>query len=266
MAAADLSGVDRKIEWAKRHLADLKKSIDDTLKAHPCRFVGQMNPKTGEYVLGVQGLPAMDPAWSLSVGDIVHNLRSALDHLAWQLVILDGGTPDENTQFPIRDSPFNKRGQWVRPQLRPEVKSPHILDALEEVQPYFGPYGEPAVYAESQLWRVHRLDIIDKHRLLLVVRAALNVGHMWWGSWGDDPPPSVWLNTSPLQDGDDVARFDFRGHEPPPEFDPHPGISITLNEAAVLDLAYMPVTGVLESFAWWIEWYVVGMRFRHLFP
>jgi hypothetical protein len=34
-------------------------------------------------------------------GDCVQNLRSALDHLAWQVTLLDGGTPGDSTQFPI---------------------------------------------------------------------------------------------------------------------------------------------------------------------
>ena len=181
-------------------------------------------------------------------------------------MILDSKTPDDRTQFPIHASPFNKKGEWIRPQLRPSIRDPQILDALEEVQPYLDGQGAPMVYAESPLWRIHRLDIIDKHRLLLVVRAALNVGQMWWGWWGGDAPPAVWLNTSPLEEGDVIARFDVDGQKPPVGFDPHPGISITLNEGEVLDLALHPVTRVLETFAWWVEWHIVGMRFRHLFP
>lgn len=266
MGTTDLSGVDRKIDWAKRHLADLKASIGETLYTHPYRFDSHMDAETGDYVITVHDLPDMPPDWSLRVGDVVHNLRSALDHLAWQLVILDGGCPDEKTQFPIHESPFNKKGEWIRPQLRPAVTRVQILDALEDVQPYFGPQGEPVVYATNHLWRIHRLDIIDKHRLLLVVRATLNVGGMWWGWWGDDPPPNIRLNTCPLEEGDPVAWFDVRGKEPPSEFDPHPDISVVLYEGEVLDLAYVSITNLLETFAWWVEWHILGMRFRPLFP
>jgi hypothetical protein len=90
--AADLGGVDAKIEWTKAHLAALTEAIEGVLAVHAYRFVGAMNGDTGEYILSVHGLPPMDPQWSLLVGDVVHNLRSALDHLAWQLVILDGRT------------------------------------------------------------------------------------------------------------------------------------------------------------------------------
>ena len=35
------------------------------------------------------------------VGDIVHNLRSALDHLACQFVMSNGGSPSTKTAFPV---------------------------------------------------------------------------------------------------------------------------------------------------------------------
>lgn len=43
--------------------------------------------------------------WSLLVGDIVHNARSALDHLAWRLVESCGALPSQSTAFPITDAP-----------------------------------------------------------------------------------------------------------------------------------------------------------------
>ena len=42
-----------------------------------------------------------DVEWSLILGDLLHNLRSALDHLAWQLVVDGGGTPSQDTNFPV---------------------------------------------------------------------------------------------------------------------------------------------------------------------
>jgi hypothetical protein len=37
------------------------------------------------------------------LGDMVHNLRSALDHLVWQAVLRNGGRPNRSHQFPICD-------------------------------------------------------------------------------------------------------------------------------------------------------------------
>lgn len=85
----------------------------------------------------------MDPQWRLQIGEILFNLRSCLDHLAWQLVILDGGKPGEYTQFPIRETPFSKAGNLTATQIVPDIKCAQILEALEEVQPYYGPGRTP---------------------------------------------------------------------------------------------------------------------------
>jgi hypothetical protein len=44
--------------------------------------------------------------WSIIIGEMVHNLRSALDHLVWQLVILETSEQPvgDRTQFPIFES------------------------------------------------------------------------------------------------------------------------------------------------------------------
>lgn len=42
--------------------------------------------------------------WAAIVGETVHNLRSALDHLIWECVRLSGGEPGDHTAFPLRRS------------------------------------------------------------------------------------------------------------------------------------------------------------------
>jgi len=47
-----------------------------------------------------------------AAGDIVHNLRSALDHLAFQLVLAGGHTPTTETAFPVGKSPREEIRRW----------------------------------------------------------------------------------------------------------------------------------------------------------
>jgi hypothetical protein len=39
------------------------------------------------------------------VGDFLHNLRCTLDHLVWQLVLLNGAEPSYRNYFPIVNTP-----------------------------------------------------------------------------------------------------------------------------------------------------------------
>ena len=56
--------------------------------------------------------------WAVILGDAVHNLRSALDHLIWQLVLLDTGKDGSNEhQFPVASSGErrileHRQGRW----------------------------------------------------------------------------------------------------------------------------------------------------------
>ena len=61
----------------------------------------EFNPKTGKDVYRVRtdNPPTFDD-WSVSVGEIAHNLRSALDGLVYQLALLKTDTPTRS-QFPI---------------------------------------------------------------------------------------------------------------------------------------------------------------------
>jgi hypothetical protein len=265
--AADLTGVDLKLKRAKAHLADLKQAIGKRLDPNLYRFELQRDPQSGKHVLSAHDVPAVDPEWSLEIGEILFNLRSALDHLAWQLVLLDGREePGEHTQFPIRETPFSKKGTLTPTRLVPEITDPQILRALEEVQPYYGPDLAPAEYTSSPLWQVHKLNIIDKHRLLLVILVTLDVGQMWWGEKASGGPPDFGFFTDPVTESAPVAWFDFHGEEPPPDFDPHPALHVRLSEPEVpWGISTVDVVGYLNMLCQWIDEWTIGRFFRPLF-
>jgi hypothetical protein len=267
--ATDPSGVMLKIERADAHLADLKDAIESAHNVSGERFTSEIDPESGQQVYRAHGIPAIDPKWSLIIGELLYNLRSALDHLAWQLVLLDGKTPGKKTQFPIFSKQrVNEDGEPVPAQLRPPVRNPKILAALDECQPYRGADGATVPYRNSPLWQLHRLNIIDKHRLLLVVVCVLNIDNMYWGGDPDMPAPKLKVWTGGVEENTPVAWFDWGVHEPPVEFDPHPSLAVSLNEAAILGsrLTPIPLVDVLGAMCHWVRWDIVELGFRELFP
>jgi hypothetical protein len=109
----------------------------------------------------------------LAVGDAIHNLRSALDHLAYQLVDIgtEGKGPFEDVYFPISRNAAIYEKAKVR-KVAGMVKE--AIGAIDAVKPYGG--------GNDLLWDLHRFDILDKHRLLILVGSAfqsVNLGaHM----------------------------------------------------------------------------------------
>jgi len=106
MPTADerLAGVRAKIERAKQHVLNVDGAARAFLDSNPCEGGTKRDPDTRRvlhYLVRVK--PAPVPL-RLIVGDALHNLRSALDHLAWQLVEAGGGTPTRYTAYPIMET------------------------------------------------------------------------------------------------------------------------------------------------------------------
>ena len=162
MSEATLDGPKLKLDRAKKHLDDLEAAINGFFETNPYAVRVKDNPETGKrehIVVKADDLPA-----SLSVlsGDAVHNLRSALDHIIWQLVIANGGEPEDlRTAFPVWRSEADFEAG--RPGDAKGI-SEAALDVLYGLKPYKG--------GNDALWLLHKLDIVDKHRLLLSVASA----------------------------------------------------------------------------------------------
>jgi len=107
---ATLDGVWAKLARAEEHLITLADEIKAFIARDPQPFglsVPQFDSVTGWYI--VYAIVDEEPPERLGVilGDVLHNTRSALDHLVWQLVILNGGTPKGGAggnAFPIARS------------------------------------------------------------------------------------------------------------------------------------------------------------------
>jgi hypothetical protein len=266
--AGDLTGVELKLGRAETHLAHLDRLLKDALHPDLYAFDIEYDAESGEHRYCVEHLPPIASDWRLIVGEILFNLRSALDHLACQLVVLDGKKIGKHTQFPIHEAPLYEKGKLVAVNLDPPVSNPKILKALYECQPYVGPSGEPMKAARHPLWQLRVLNNIDKHRLLLGVVHALDAFNpMYLENLGGLPRPGMRLNPEPLIDGSPVAGFDFGGAEPPADFDPHIALSVVIDEPDDLPFVRrVPVVRLLRTHCGWINHAVLNLHFRRLFP
>lgn len=252
-----LDGVYAKLDRARIHARDLHQKITTTLG--PDRYT--ISRAKGEpptvVVFRAESLPAIDATLSLLLGDFLTNARAALDHLAWQLVLLDGGTPNKRTSFPILD----KHPSDTNPHPILGVKDPAIAKALESVQPY-----QMKKPDESPLFSLNELVNIDKHRLLLVMAHGLRIGGSWWGHSEGGPIPEVRMNLGPLKQGDPLAWFDFGTETAPLQFDPHLSLELRLNDGPeTLPLRSVDVSNVVASIYSTVEHTVISNAFATLF-
>lgn len=169
---------ERKLYRALGQLRSLESDMDGWIKAHPLALAQKLNANEGQYVVRV-GLIADPPTdFGLMLGDCIHNLRSALDHLVFELVRvnLKGTVPDKvahDCGFPV----YGKKPPSPD-ELKDRIGSidPRAQAVIKELQPYLR--GKD-LYAHEPLWMLHQLDISDKHHaipLTVVSARQLNYG------------------------------------------------------------------------------------------
>ena len=152
-----IEGVQHKPARADEHFAAFETEAASFFKSSPYAVDRHDDPSAGDVWTVTR---AQNPPLRLAamLGDGFHNLRAALDHLAWGLVEAGGGKPSWRTQFPILGSRkhFNAK---VKQSL--EGASSAVVGAVRALEPWKG--------GNHALHRLHYLDIADKHRLLLTV-------------------------------------------------------------------------------------------------
>ena len=118
------------------------------------------------------------------IGDIAHNLRSALDHSTWQLVLANGGKPkpgSRGTRFPIL---------FERPEKPLGIEggvSESALTVIEDAQPY---NAQPVDRYRHPIAVLQHVSNTDKHR-------EPAIGHRVFDNWvvwsGTDDTTKRWV-------------------------------------------------------------------------
>jgi len=173
MTAADFTGAWAKFERAEEHLGVLEARIRAYLESEPIVLDSKPNSNGSSEDFYFRFVEPIPESLGLILGDCVHNLRSALDHIAMSLAISNGVKPyDSSVSFPICDSPENFFGKdrigsfgshAPRGSGRAKVRK-LSFDAqtfIEEMQPY---------HVRHEAWTladIQDLDNRDKHRAIL---------------------------------------------------------------------------------------------------
>jgi hypothetical protein len=124
-----------------------------------------------------------EPAKNLSLmaGQIVNNIRSALEYVAFQVYLVAGGEPDGKLAGSVAFPIVNTAGPWdsVVKKKVPGVW-PQAAELMKAAQP-FAQTGEEA----KALPTLRGLGGTDKHRnLVLCATAARSANWLWPTGWG----------------------------------------------------------------------------------
>jgi len=148
-----------KIDRADEHIANLAVEIDTFLDTEPYRITYERHPKRGLILQCHCDDVAISPKlvrFGTISGEVIHHLRSSLNHLVWQLSDEQHTT---STEFPIFKS---KQGYKTRVSGKLKfITDRRVLTLIERAQPFKG------AWTKHPLWLVQHLDVVDKHHVLM---------------------------------------------------------------------------------------------------
>lgn len=175
-----------KLERASRHLNDLESELTQWCKRSKNRTIKERDPDGGPDGFRIRIRPEVIPPdpFAVIIGDVVHNLRSTLDILAFELLrrrYHPNRPPDDlaqSSQFPIvgnensKGMPRSGADLWTSAGVQKQIAGidPLVQASIHALQPYH----RGNDYKSHKLWMLHNLSNIDKHRLLLVATLALS--------------------------------------------------------------------------------------------
>jgi hypothetical protein len=147
-------GSKLKIERATHHADQLAREVDSFLEERPFRVVLEIRDD-GRHAWTFRTKP-IPKELSTIVGDIVHNLRAALDLLTCDLVRLNGQS-DKGVYFPFAGDAAELEKMIKDRHI--DRAGPDIVELVRSMKPFKG--------GNIKLRAIHDLDITDKHKTLI---------------------------------------------------------------------------------------------------
>jgi hypothetical protein len=201
----DQTWMDQNSSWwakanrAKEHIDSLRRQVDEFRASAPYSLTPEPTEKPGRLAYRLRFSKQVPVSISTTVGDVLHNLRAALESLAFEVAKRGQGgtlTPEQEkaSTFPICESPEAFDAFFTRMGKKGLLYDHGAHAALRSVQPFVNLEEAHKLgialnesFDETFRWsELHRLDTlwnIDKHRRLALMA--------WWPDlifWGSNGP------------------------------------------------------------------------------
>lgn len=202
-----LESAHLKLRRARDHIRALNECVRRFHKTDPYRVIRELEREGAEHVYRVEVFREPPPYLGTVIGDALHNLRSALDSIAYDL---SGPHMPALSDREIRSIGFPIAVEAAKFDSKPIRFVPQPARAeIERAQPCHRemPGLEP-------LALIQRFNNLDKHRFV-VVAPSLSIGSIWKNPEGVAAPVERFHPLGAFVDGAELARFTFA--EPHPE-------------------------------------------------
>jgi hypothetical protein len=158
----ELQGAHLRRERAREHLPNLEVLVQTIIEQCENGVLAYEDPEAGEWKPAPGVLDPMRMRAGVIAGEILYNLRAALDYLVYVLAENDSGAPQSGTQFLIEDT---QQGFTARSKRLLKGLSEEHTAIIRQFQPFRG-CGWTGVLRD--------LSNADKHRELATVHLQFN--------------------------------------------------------------------------------------------
>jgi hypothetical protein len=165
-----LEGPKLKIERAKSHIRDLvERDAEFFSGPDGPPYIIRREPydkDPAQECFKVKMIREIDAEFPIIIGEVIHNLRSALDHLTVILGELNCCANTRQIHFPVgRD-----KAHFELPETQKKIKalSPDAQSMIRGLKPYKG--------GNDLLWAMHECSLVDKHNSLISVAVSRQGG------------------------------------------------------------------------------------------
>lgn len=243
-----------KIGRARKLAEELSVEVAAYIARDPYCALVMRKKATNHHFIGFLNREFVPDTVTTIFGDILHNLRSALDLLANDLVALSGSTP-KRVYFPFAISESE-----LPAQIGDKMKgaTPEVIQMITALKPYRN--GNEALRA------LHDLNVRDKHVALLGAGAGgsisfgmdqMTVGHApGWYHTDFSKTPYTPIDTTgfPVEEGDEILGKAAEG-----ETNVHIGEGLPLAGNDVLETV-AELTGLVEEIVELFESHFLGQQ------
>ncbi len=182
-----LTGVSAKLVRAKQQLDAIHRILRG-FKYGECRIVFEEDVNRGAIFPRVH-LPKPPIKLPIAIGEMLYHVRSALDHIVYQLALSNSPTIPKKPAFPIYTDPHNFASMKKSRLAGIPEKAAALIETL---QPYEG--------RENPLLMLDKLHNVDEHRTLNLVTAVASDTEVQW-SEGGNPLVSLFIGGEEIRDG-----------------------------------------------------------------
>jgi hypothetical protein len=165
-------GIEEKLNRADQNIVNLNFEIERFFQE--CKY--PTLPKDDDEAL-LQAIQyhkelTIPPRFSVLIGEIIHHLRSCLDHIAWHFSSADYRRDyPKRIAFPVfEDEPLDKDKLSSYARQVKGITNSSVLDLIKALQPYNAP--DPL---DAPIFIIHHMDIVDKHKELILCPSTVRI-------------------------------------------------------------------------------------------